>query len=121
MKRDPYLDRFIKLLEATATRAHKDLERERKRVDFIEGKVERLELVVMAAKSDAGREYAERTDRAAEATAPRRPSITKVSANGAGKLPFSDVREKWNSMTTEEQEEAIAKQNLQVEGKERPA
>ena len=75
MKRDAYLDRFIKLLEATATRAHKDLDRERKRVDFLDGKVERLELVVLGMKNEAGREYADRSD---AATAPRRPPIVKV-------------------------------------------
>jgi len=118
MKRDLYLDKYIRLLETTAARAHKDLERERKRVDFIEGKVERLELVVMSAKSDAGREYAERTDRAA------RPPITKVRAEvppAPAKVPFSEVRAKWESMSPEEQEKAVTEGNLVVEPKGRPA
>src|SRR6267142_701754 len=100
MKRDLFLDKYVRLLEQTASRAHKDLERERKRVDFIEGKVERLELVVMAAKSDAGRDYAERTDRAA-IPAPRKPPIQDL---GARKLTGAEIREKWNSLTEEEQQ-----------------
>lgn len=119
MKRDAYLDRFVRLLEQTASRAHKDLDRERKRVDFLEGKVERLELVVLAAKSDAGREYTERTDRAAEPV--RKPPIGKVQASPPAKPSFNEIREKWNSLSEVEQEEALKKANLVVEGKERPA
>jgi len=115
VKRDPYLEKFIKLLEATASRAHKDLERERKRVDFIEGKVERLELVVMSAKSDAGREFAERTDRAAEPAPPRKTRITEVPIPADGKIPFKKIKEKWNSLTAEEQDEAMKKADLVVE------
>lgn len=121
MKRDPYLEKYIKLLEGTASRAHKDLERERKRVDFIEGKVERLELVVMASKSDAGRDYAERSDRAAT-PAQKKPAIDKVRTDVPEKIPFSEIRQRWDSMTAEQQDEAIAKANLTVEAKkERPA
>lgn len=118
MKRDLFLDKYIGLLEATANRAHKDLERERKRLEYIEGKVERLELVVMGYKSDAGREYVERTDRLTEK---RRPPIEKVPANPPAKPSFAEIREKWDSLSEEQQNEAIAKGNLQVEGKERPA
>jgi predicted dinucleotide-utilizing enzyme len=114
MKRDLYLDKFIKLLEQTAARAHKDLERERKRVDFIEGKVERLELVVMAAKSEAGREYAERSDKAAT-SAPRKTPITEVPIPADGKIPFKKIRETWNGLTAEQQEEAMKKADLIVE------
>lgn len=120
MKRDPYLDKYIALLEATTKRAHVDLERERKRVDFLEGKVERLELIVMAAKSDAGREYAERSDRAAE---PRKPPISRVPvpATPPARVPFSEIREKWATLSAEEQEAAIKDSNFMVEGKERSA
>ena len=114
MKRDLYLDKYIRLLEATANRAHKDIERERKRVDFLEGKAERLELVVMAAKSDAGRDFVERSDRAAPA--PRKPSITQVPATAA-EPSFREIREEWNSMTQEQQEDAVAKANFVVEEK----
>jgi len=114
MKRDPYLDKFIKLLEQTAARAHKDLERERERVDFLEGKVERLELVVMAAKSEAGREYAERSDKAADPAPRRKTAITEVPIDD-GKIPFKKIRESWNGLTAEEQEEAIKKADLIVE------
>lgn len=115
MKRDLYLDKYIRLLEATANRAHKDIERERKRTDFLEGKVERLELVVMAAKSDAGRDFVDRSDRA---TAPpqRKPSITQVPAS-APEPSFPEIREKWNSLTQEQQEDAVAKANFVVEEK----
>jgi hypothetical protein len=113
MKRDLYLDKYIRLLEATANRAHKDIERERKRVDFLDGKVERLELVVMASKSDAGREFAERSDRAAAPQ--RKPPMTEVRINS--EPSFKDIREKWNSLTAEQQEEAMAKSNLVVEEK----
>jgi hypothetical protein len=112
--RDIYLDKYIRLLEATANRAHKDIERERKRVDFLEGKVERLELVVMAAKNDAGREFVERSDRA---TAPpqKKPAMTEVRINP--EPTFKEIREKWNSMTAEEQQEAMDKATLVVEEK----
>jgi hypothetical protein len=112
MKRDPYLDKYVRLLEATANRAHKDLERERKRLDFLEGKVERLDLVVMGYKNDAGREYVDRSDRAAAPPAPKKPAVTQVSVNPNPK--FSDIKEKWNSMTAEEQEKAIAESNMLV-------
>ncbi len=119
VKRDAYLGSYIRLLEQTAGRAHKDLDRERKRVDFLEGKVERLELVVMAAKSDAGREYVERSDRAA---VPPKPPIGKVRADQPPAKPsFSEIREKWNSLSAEEQEKAIENSDLVVEGKGRPA
>ena len=105
MKRDLYLDKYIGLLEATAKRAHNDLERERKRVDFLEGKVERLELVVMAGKSDAGREYTERTDRAIP---PPKPPITRAPLTPPpAKQSFSELRDVWASMTKEEQDKAI--------------
>jgi len=118
VKRDPYLDKYIKLLEATAARAHKDLDRERHRLEFFEGKVERLELVVMGYKNEAGREFVERSDRATE---PKKPPIAKVPASIPAKPAFSEIREKWNSLSAAEQEEAIDKGNLVVEGKERPA
>jgi hypothetical protein len=115
MKRDLYLDKYIRLLEVSAQRAYKDLERERKRVDFIEGKIERLELVVMESKSDAGREYAERTDRAAP-----RPPITKVRADQPPvKQTFAQIREEWNSLSLEQQEKKIA-EGMEAT-KERPA
>jgi hypothetical protein len=112
--RDVYLDKYIRLLEATANRAHKDIERERKRVDFLEGKCERLELVVMAAKNDAGREFVERSDRA---TAPpqKKPAMTEVRINP--EPTFKEIREKWNSMSLEEQEKALTEANLVVEEK----
>src|SRR5580658_11174154 len=112
--RDIYLDKYIRLLEATANRAHKDIERERKRVDFLEGKVERLELVVMAAKNEAGHEFVERSDRA---TAPpqKKPAMTEVRINP--EPSFKEIREKWNSMSLEEQEKALEKADLVVEEK----
>jgi hypothetical protein len=114
MSRDLYLEKYVKLLEGTATRAHKDLERERRRVDFLDGKVERLELVVMAAKNDAGREFVERSDRA---TAPpqKKPAMTEVRINP--EPSFKEIREKWNSMSLEEQEKALEKADLVVEEK----
>jgi hypothetical protein len=90
-----------------------------KQHEFLAGKVERLELVVMAAKSDSGREYVERSDRAAE---PRKPPIGKVRADQPPAKPsFSEIREKWNSLSADEQEEAIKNGDLAVEGKGRPA
>jgi hypothetical protein len=114
MKRDLYLDKYIRLLEASTNRAHKDLERERKRVDFLEGKTERLELVVMAAKSEAGRDFVDRSDRVTQQ--PRKPPITRAPVSGP-EPSFAAIREKWNSMTLEEQEEAVAKANFVVEEK----
>lgn len=114
MKREPYLDAYLRLLDLSLKRAHADLERERKRVDFLEGKCERLELVVMEAKNDAGRQYVERADRAAEPPAPRKPRIEKVP----GRIPFSQVRETWASLTEEEQAKAIESGNLEVKPKE---
>jgi hypothetical protein len=120
MKRDPYLDKYIRLLEVTAARAQKDLERERRRIDFIEGKCERLELVVMESKSDAGREYVVRSDRAG---APQKPPISKVRStpDPVEKPTFEAIREKWDAMTPEEQAKAIEKQDLVIEPKGRPA
>ena len=89
-----------------------------KQHEFLAGKVERLELVVMAAKSDAGREYVDRSDRAA----PPKPPIGKVRADQPPAKPsFSEIREKWNSLSAEEQEKAIENGDLVVEGKGRPA
>jgi hypothetical protein len=114
VKRDLYLDKYIRLLEASTNRAHKDLERERKRVDFLEGKAERLELVVMAAKNDVGRDFVDRSDRVAQQ--PRKPPVTRAPISGP-EPSFAAIREKWNSMTLEEQEEAVAKANFVVEDK----
>jgi hypothetical protein len=113
VKRDLYLDKYIRLLEATSSRAHKDLERERKRVDFLEGKCERLELVVMAGKNDAGREFVERSDRAAPPQ--KKPAMTEVRINP--EPTFKEIREKWNQMSAQEQQEAIDKADLVVEEK----
>jgi len=111
-KRDPYLDRYVKLLERNAARADKDLDRERKRIDFLEGKCERLELVVLAQKGEGGRDYVERTDRALP---PRKPAVTEARVEAQELPSFADLRVKWNSMTQEEQEKAVA------EGTGRPA
>lgn len=115
MKHEPYLDRYIKLLEQNHARALKDLERERKRVDFLEGKCERLELVVMEAKNDAGRQFVERSDRAAEPAPRRKPPI------GPTRIPFAQVRETWNNLSEAEQEKAIETGNLEVKPKENTA
>lgn len=115
MKRDLYLDKYIRLLEQNAARAYKDLDRERKRVDFLEGKVERLELVVMAAKSDAGREYVDRTDRVLASPPIRKPPVT--AARTDTKLSFSEIRSKWNSLSPDEQAKAVKDADLVVEPK----
>ena len=104
MKRDPYLDRYVKLLERNAARGEKDLDRERKRIDFLEGKCERLELVVLAQKGEAGRDYVDRADRAAPA--PRKPLITDVPATNE-KPNFAAIRAKWETLTEEQQDQAI--------------
>lgn len=113
MKRDPYLGKYVSLLEQSNARALKDLERERKRVDFLEGKCDRLELVVLSMKGEAGRDYAERSDRAAEPPAPRKPPIEKVPAAVPTRMPFSQIREQWNNLTPEQQEEALQKGNIE--------
>jgi hypothetical protein len=119
MSRDIYLEKYIGLLERNASRAEKDLERERKRIDFLDGKIERLELVVLASKNETGREYVDRTDRAA-APLPRKPPIAAVRAEVQTKPKFTDVRESWNSLTAEEQDKAIAEGNFKVEEKGKP-
>jgi hypothetical protein len=120
VKRDLYLDRFIKLLEQTAARAHKDLERERSRIDFIEGKVERLELAVLNQKGEVGREFVERTDRATLPPARKKPDITDVRATPE-KISFSVLRSKWESMSSAEQEEAVKKADLVIDQREKTA
>lgn len=119
---DRYLDAYVHLLELSLKRAQEDLVRERKRVDFLEGKCERLELVVMEAKNDAGRSFVERSDRAAEPSSPRRkPPIEKVPAAVPTRVPFSQVRDTWNSLSEAEQEKAIESGNLEVKPKENTA
>lgn len=117
MKREPYLDAYVKLLEQSLARAQKDLERERKRVDFLEGKCERLELVVMSVKNEAGAEYVDRSDRAA-APPQKKPKITQVPVTTPARVPFREVREQWESLTEKQQEEALAQGNLEVKPKE---
>lgn len=117
MKNDGYLEKYISLLEQDLVRAQKDVDRERKQNDFLAGKIERLELAVMSAKSETGREYVSRTE--ASTPGPRKPPITEARTDT--KLKFQDVRDKWDRLTLEQQEKAIADADLVVEPKGRPA
>src|SRR5882762_1364344 len=100
--------RLVNVTDKLIHHLERQLDFFQKQHEFLTGKVERLELVVMAAKSEAGREYAERSDKAADAAPRRKTAITEVPIDD-GKIPFKKIREKWNGLTAEEQEEAIKK------------
>src|SRR5882762_6487538 len=103
--------RLVNVTDKLIHHLERQLDFFQKQHEFLTGKVERLELVVMAAKSDAGREYAERSDRAAQ-PAPRKTPITEVPIPADEKSPFKKSRERWNSLNAQQQEEAMKKADL---------
>jgi hypothetical protein len=118
MKRERYLEKYIGILEHDLQLERKEVSLLRKDLEFYRGKCERLELVVMMTKGDAGKDYVERTDRM---TAPvRRTPIQDVPV-GQTKLKFRDIKNKWDSLTEEERDEAFKEQNLIVEPEGRPS
>lgn len=73
---------------------------------FFKGKCERLELAVMEYRPGPSANYVARADQAA------RPPIDAVEVAPTG---FKSVLSKWNSMSLEEQEEAIKDGNWDPE------
>src|SRR5277367_6406445 len=74
----------------------------RKRVDYLEGKCDRLELSISEFKSEPAQVYVQRTDQAA------RPKITEVPVKRPlEKKDFSAIKSQWNDMSQEEQEKAV--------------
>lgn len=88
--------RYIDTLE-------KMLQLERERVEFYRGKCERLELAIMSqANSAAQQSYAARTDA---------PPITETKVEMPRHVPFNELKRRWNTLSLEEQEKAIAEGN----------
>lgn len=78
----------------------------RREYNFLKGKCERLELALMEHRAGPPASYVARTDQAA------RPPIDAVEVAPTG---FRSVLSKWNSMSLEEQEEAIKDGNWDPE------
>lgn len=100
MKRDIYRDKYEKLLERKLALAEKRIERMQKDLDFYRGKCDRLELSLLSTVPSASRFV--------DAPAPRaaRPNIQRTPAEPE-RLTYREIRDHWNSLTTEEQEKAI--------------
>lgn len=78
---------------------------------FMKGKVERLELAAMQS-TPAGRDYVARTEESA------RPPIESAPVNPA-KLTFAKIRENWDDLTPEQQEEYEKNGGWKIEQPER--
>jgi hypothetical protein len=99
MKPQSMQSRFIATLEAELATAHKHLAQAREDIEFYRGKVERLELAIMS-NPPAQQEYV-------ETQVVVRPAIKDVKPQVPPRMPFSDLKQKWNSMSAEEQEKAM--------------
>lgn len=104
------LEHILKLLEEQVAEARKD-------VEFYRGKVERLELSLMSGApmgTAAQVDYLQRTDQ------PKIPaSIHPLTP--PPRMPFAEVKRKWNALTAEEQEKAVAEGRLEFEKEENNA
>lgn len=78
----------------------------RREYTFLKGKCERLELAIMERKPGAPADYVARTE------APR-PAIESVEAKPK-KLLHAQIREEWDKLTLEEQEERIKNGDWEV-------
>lgn len=92
--------RFIAVLEGELALAHQQLAKAREDIEFYRGKVERLELALMS-NPPAQQEYV-------QTQVVAKPAIKEVRTPSIPpRIPFSDLKQKWNSMSAEEQEKAM--------------
>jgi hypothetical protein len=98
------LSKYVQLLEAQLALTQKQLAEARKDIELYRGKCERLELAVMTqAAAPAAAEYVARTD----AKAPRDIRDVKLQQQTPPRIPFSDIKRRWNALSAEQQEKAI--------------
>jgi hypothetical protein len=93
------LSKYVQLLEKQLEIAQKQLADARKDLEFYRGKCERLELAVMSvAAAPAAAEYVQQA----------KPAIKDVKLQQVPpRLPFTDIKRRWNAMTEEEQQKAL--------------
>jgi hypothetical protein len=96
------LAKYVQLLEKELEFLRVQFIQSRLDVEFYRGKCERLELAVMSVTvAPAAAEYVARSEQ-------QKPGIREVKLRSAPtRLPFSDLKHKWNAMTAEQQEKAI--------------
>lgn len=92
--------KYVRLLEDDLKRERELSLQLRADVEFYRGKCERLELALFN-QQPAGKEYVQRTE-------PAKPSIRNVRLETALRPVFSDLKRKWNALSAEEQDKAIA-------------
>lgn len=96
------LSKYMQLLEKQLELAEERLADARKDLEFYRGKCERLEMAVMSvAAAPAAAEYVSRSDK---------PPIREARAPqplGVPRIPFGDLKRKWNAMSAEEQDKAM--------------
>lgn len=97
--------KYVALLERELEYVRGLLEHARKDVEFYRGKVERLELSLMSNAGAAAQvDYVARTE-----TQQKDPvaKLREVKQMPSGRLPFHEIKRRWNAMSAEEQQKAI--------------
>lgn len=90
--------KYVQLLEKQLALAEKQLSAARQDVEFYRGKCERLELAIMS-NPPAQQAFAARQEK---------PAIDKVRVpQPPPRIPFSDLKTRWNSLSQDEQEKAL--------------
>jgi hypothetical protein len=95
------LEKQLQLAQQQFADVRKQLAEAREDIEFYRGKVERLELAIMS-NPPAQQEYAQTQTIV-------RPAIQSVKAQPQTppRMPFMDLKAKWNAMSAEEQEKAM--------------
>jgi hypothetical protein len=104
--------RVTTILDAELATIHKYLSEARQDIEFYRGKVERLELALMS-NPPAQQAYVE--TQAVQRSVDAKPRQTKPQV--PPRIPFSDLKRQWMTMTAEDQEKAM-KDGWDVEKKE---
>lgn len=99
---DELARKYIVQLEQDLKLERERLKQARADLELYRGKCERLELAIMnQATAPAAVEFVRRSE-------PKKPSPNQIKLEGALRPMFSDLKKKWNAMTAEQQEKAVA-------------
>jgi hypothetical protein len=97
--------KYVQLLEKELEFMRQQLSLARKDIELYRGKCERLELSIMG-QPLVMQEFVARTD--AQTKAPIKDvKINQERFQTPPRIPFSDLKRRWNAMTQEEQDKAI--------------
>lgn len=99
--------KYVQLLENELEAYKTLLGQARKDIEFYRGKVERLELSLREAGVPVAAPELPRKSLA--------DTVSQLKKLPSGKLPFSEIKRRWNMMSQEEQEKAVDEGNWDID------